>query len=175
MHTPGHPCNPKENMILTRPPSSFSLWFSSDAHLPVVGAFCSGQRFSMGTLAGLQLFSPIHNKVWCTVCFETFFYQNQHSFIPQLKLQYLICWIGPLRAVFTHHVHQWSSAIHDLVSGSPLFLPCTAFDKSWSLQTWCTPQELHFGDVLTQLPSCVYMCVYCLILNVKGLVYALIL
>ena len=43
-HAPGHPRDVKQNVIhQTRPPSSIAPWSSSGAHMPIVGAFGSGQ------------------------------------------------------------------------------------------------------------------------------------
>ncbi len=43
-HAPGHPRDVKENVIhQTRPRSSIAPWSSSDAHVPTVAAFGSGQ------------------------------------------------------------------------------------------------------------------------------------
>lgn len=44
----------------------------SVAHVPIFGAFSSERGVRVGTLAGLRLCSPIHNKLQCSVLSETF-------------------------------------------------------------------------------------------------------
>lgn len=90
-------------------------------------AHCFGQwtEVSMGTLTGLHLFSPIRNKLWCTL----------YS-------------IYALVAVGSNHMGQLLFPVYIsepwlpmTLSGSPNFLPWTTFDRCWPLQARNTPQE----------------------------------
>lgn len=47
-HAPGHPCAVKEKLInQTRPPYSIAPLSISDAHMPIVGAFCGRQGLEL--------------------------------------------------------------------------------------------------------------------------------
>ena len=82
VHIPGHPRDVKENVIdQTRPPSSIAPWSSSDAQLPIVGAFGGWTGVSMAmTLTGLWLCSSKLNKLRNTLYSETFLSEPSLTF-----------------------------------------------------------------------------------------------
>lgn len=99
---PSYPCHLKGNVIhQNRPPSPFALWSNSEAHVPAVYAFGSGQG-SAWALWLVRGYAAPHTTTCDVLCILTPFYQNQ-----------FISWIGSYRplpsCVMTLSlVHHWS-------------------------------------------------------------------
>lgn len=97
--------------------------------LSIVGTFI-GIRVSIGTLTSLRLCSPIHSKLQCTVCSNTFLSQPTQTFTT-VTLALLWYWPGGLAFVF--YVDHWAwgpchwltgfgllVGIHHCIPGTPI-------------------------------------------------------
>ena len=129
-------------------------------HCSVVQFWCSRAHcrcfqqwtdVSMGTLTGLWLHSPICNKLWCTVCSDTYLLEPALTFSAIWAT--VACLIRPCGPAFSPHVHQWALTAHDLVAIQrssilgPL-LTCTDHCRPGTPHNSCS-----FGHALTQLSS----------------------
>lgn len=116
-HTSGHPHDVKEITIhQTRPHSSTALWFSSDAYRPMEGAFGGGH---VSHLPCLWLRSPIRNKMWWTLCPDTFLWK------PALKSPAIWSTVDLLFFTTLSLVHQFSF-LRALLVGPDHYIPGTS-------------------------------------------------
>lgn len=102
----------------------------SVAHVPIFGAFSSERGVRVGTLAGLRLCSPIHNKLQCSVLSETFLSEPAWMFCS------LSCSSSP-RASVSLGCSWPCCCITTVFSLDPFY-------RSWWLQTRNTPPQLCF-------------------------------
>ena len=138
----GAMCFPDEQHTRTQP----SMWCkrkhdSSDQatffHFSVVQILCSRAHcwyfrlwtgVSMGTLTGLQLCSPICNKLRCTVYPDTFLSEPASTSSAIWARVPLLLDQTTQASLRSPHASM-SLATHDLVAGLPLFRPWTTFDS----------------------------------------------
>ena len=121
---------------------------------------------SMGTPTGLQLCSPICNKLRCTVYSDTFLSEPALiSSAISVSVNHLL--VRTTRASLAPHMQQWALATHDPVAGSPLFLPWTTFDRYQPQQNGNALQELQFLEMLR--PSCLAITIWPLSNSLKSL------
>ena len=131
----------------TQDSSSIAPWSSSDAHMPIVGAFGGGQGSAW---APWLLCSPIRNKLQCAVYSNTFLSEPSLTSLA-IWTTIAVCWIGPHGPAFTPHVHQWTLVAHNPVRR------CSVLGSLLIDTDHCRPGTPHkscsSGDALTQSSS----------------------
>ena len=143
----------------TRPPSSIAPQSSSDADVPIVGAFGGVDRGQHGHPDWSAAMQHPYATNCNALCILTPLHQNQHQLLQQFEQQKLSCWTRPHGPTIAPPVHQWPSH---------RFTTVPSFTTFWWILTtadWEIPvcsgrylskvvlQFYSFWNALTQLSS----------------------